>query len=216
MESYRRFAHDRWMACQIYLVAILIDISGSMEQSDWPPSRLHGAMAAVEGLLDTKYFNYPNDWVGLVGFSDTASVLHPLVRIGDGRQSMRQDPALIKLGPSTNITAGLSLAGGMLAEAVDRVIGPQPSTMSVGRHIIIVTDGHHNDGPSPVPVAQELQRNGVVIDVIGIGTRSEIDDTCARALASIRSGQPSYCFIGDAGGLLVKMTKLAHHHIRPL
>ena len=217
MESYRRFAHDRMPTSQIFLAVILVDISISMKQSDWPPSRLHGAMAAVEGLLDLKHMNYPNDLVGMVGFSQTASVLQPLVSIGgEGRRIFRTDPAMIQTGPSTNMSAGLSLAGGILAEAVRNLADPYLPPALIDRQIILLTDGEHNDGPEPVPLARELQQSGIVLDVIGIGTPSEIDHTCARTIASERNGRPSYCFVGDVGSLIVRMTQLAHHHIRPL
>jgi hypothetical protein len=80
----------------------------------------------------------------------------------------------------------------------------------------MLTDGHHWDGPSPLPFADQLKMTGVVIDCIGIGGSPEDVDT--ENLKNIASSNPDgsirYRFIGGREELVRKYETLASH-IRP-
>ena len=217
---------------------VLLDVSLSMEQTDWLPSRLEGAVGAFDQLLEVKERQYPDDYVGLVAFSDVAKMRHPLIRIGGNAFSLKAAARGIVTGPSTAITDGLIsayalLSGHSIAEPspapVSGIRTPAPSgAMPVlalagvampdpVRQIILLTDGEHNQGPDPVPYALELKRAGVVIDVLGIGTATSLDQTSLREIASPKlDGTPSYSFIGDPEELGDEMRRLAHHHLKPL
>jgi len=83
------------------------------------------------------------------------------------------------------------------------------------KRIILLTDGHHWDGPSPLRIARRLKNAGVVIDCIGIGAAKSIDEEMLKKIASNKpDGSIRYCFIGDQQKLIKKYKSLAHH-IRP-
>ena len=81
------------------------------------------------------------------------------------------------------------------------------------RRIIMLTDGEHNQGGSPVEIASRLKNAGVVIDCIGIGGSPEdVDEELLKQIASRNpDGSVRYCFIGDQSQLLRKYQTLAHH-----
>lgn len=223
MTRYMQCAQHVVAGLYAYVTMILLDVSASMRASDWPPSRLHGAVDAIRQMLALKIREYPDDHVGIVTFSNVAAVHLPLSRVADGAIMPILAADQIKTGPATNITEALELAetallkdGGFTKNhlAVPSVAGPPVAQL---RQIVLLTDGQHNEGPKPVPKAQQLKDAGVLIEVIGIGTPSSLDATCLRDIASVDvDGNAAYCFIGDKQELANKMRELAHHHLRPL
>jgi len=52
----------------------LIDLSPSMEDDDWKPSRRVGAIAANEELIANKLKHHSEDRMGIIGFSGDAEL----------------------------------------------------------------------------------------------------------------------------------------------
>jgi hypothetical protein len=81
------------------------------------------------------------------------------------------------------------------------------------KRIILLTDGEHLGGISPIDIANKLKSIGVTIDCIGIGgSPMEVDERLLKQIASRNpDGSIRYCFIGDQQKLLKKYRSLAHH-----
>jgi len=210
----------------------LIDLSPSMDDSDWKPTRKAGAITANKEFIKNKLNSYPEDRMGIIGFGDSARLLHAPVCIRKGFQSLQR--ALINPDGSggTNFTAALALAERCFEGKADRSESNFFSRMlseifieSEGRkqqsckddgslkRIIMLTDGEHNGSVSPLTIASSLKDAGVIIDCIGIGgSPADVDEKLLKQIASRnQDGSVRYCFIGDQQQLLRKYQSLAQH-----
>ena len=239
MKQYMKFADHLDGDTGPEDVVVVLDTSSSMTFDDYPPSRADAAKEAGAALLDVKRGRYPSDRVGIVGFGCKARVIHPLATMREGRASLKQALHNVESDGSTNITAGLKKAAALLDSSrsgepqagtgvlsrisrllfEDSAAPAHPMTPHGNARIILLSDGKHNTGPRPEPVAEKLKEQGVVIDVLGIGgspTAEEFDEDQLKQIASMHpDGSPRYCFIGDVAQLIKKFESLAHH-IRPL
>lgn len=230
MNRYMEFADS---GGQPESLVMAIDVSPSMEDTDWKPSRLAGAMEASDALLDVKVEQHPHDQVGIVAFSGSAQVVRPLMDISTGVILLKRAVAGLKTRSATNITAGLECGSslfnrrdhGMSTRGLIRLISgflyeeqaSPPSLAHTGTdRLILLTDGEHNTGRRPDGrggIAELLKNRGVCIDVIGIGGGpKEVNEPMLKRIASKNpDGSPRYCFIGDKGELIRKFERLAAH-----
>jgi hypothetical protein len=207
----------------------LIDVSPSMKEKDWKPTRLAGAIQANEKLLKAKIKNHPKDFVGIIEFGGEAKLLHAPVCLEKGLRSLQRALKNPWTSSGTNFTAALALAERCLFGATPKQEGslfsrmlseifcePTPNKPQIKKghkRIIMLTDGEHNQGGSPLKIAAKLKKAGVIIDCIGIGGRPEkIDEILLKQIASENpDGSVRYCFIGDQKQLLQEYQTLAHH-----
>jgi len=217
------------------LLMLILDISGSMADDDWKPSRLDGAREASEKLIEVKEKQYPDDLVGIVSFSSSARVVCAPVVAGEEAWRLKSAMGTLRPEGSTNITAGLELAEGLLFNSVTSesnhagvisrlsraIFGAvrfeeKPSSTDgdgLQRRVILLSDGEHNTGGKKPEVAADegLKKRGVVIDCIGIGSRSGVDEELLMRIASRdRDGNPRYRFIGDKQQLIRRFEHLAN------
>jgi len=209
---------------------LVLDVSSSMEDDDWFPSRLDGAKEASLALLEEKRRVRPDDFVGIVSFSSRACLEQAPVNVVDDYQDLQD--AIDGLYPksSTNMGAGLREAGrcfsakdrhhgsnprkGLLSRltfrSVQRFVA-MPRRLPKAKHIIHLSDGDHNGNIDPVRVAQRLKKNGVVISCIGIGgSPEEVNEALMKRIASKGpGGKPRYWFIGQKADLIQKFEELA-------
>ena len=242
--KYLNFASRVLKNILLEIIITIIDLSGSMDEKDWKPSRKAGAIKANKELIKVKAQNYPQDKLGIIGFGTQAEILHEPVCVDDDAESLYQ---ALKNPPSmgtTNFTAALELAEaclfgnsatpktysttkGLSQFFSELLYGPTQqgsncikevsSPSEAVKRIIMLTDGHHWDGPSPMRVARRLKNAGVIIDCVGIGGRAkDVDEKLLKKIASRNNADDSirYCFIGDQQKLIRKYESLAHH-IRP-
>jgi len=214
----------------------LIDLSPSMEDDDWKPSRKAGAIRANIELIKLKAQHHPRDVAGVIGFGSYAELLHDPVKLANGARSICDSLKHIPEPNGTNFTAALKMAEdcfrsahssrknssvnkGLLRTLTDLFYEPDiHHNVSNGmtKRIILLTDGEHNTGGCPLEVADRLKNAGVIIDCIGIGgTPADVDEILLKKIASRNpDGTIRYCFIGNRQSLLRKYETLAHH-IRP-
>lgn len=238
MNKYMQFARSGAAADAPERTVLVLDVSPSMEQSDWKPSRLGGATEASNALLEFKAEHYPRDQVGIVSFSGSARAVRAMTEVSGGISSLKAALSGLKTGSATNITAGLVSASSLLTgESADatpsrllqRIIGfiyedaappgPTPSSTTTRAgvdRVLLLTDGEHNTGPAPDKrsgIAEQLKERGVCIDVIGIGGRPrDVNASMLKRVASKNSdGSPRYCFIGDKAELVREFKRLAQH-----
>lgn len=173
---------------------LLLDVSISMEYDDYPPTRISAAVAAAKDFITERQLSGRASRIGIVGFAGGSHVLHAM------HPSATPEPLFSILDPFmplytfTNIANGLSLAH----DLIERV-EPRASC----REIILLTDGCHNHGPAPLPVADHVKSTNCTIYTVGIGSsKGEFDEPMLKAIASIGpDGRPLYRFIADRNGL---------------
>ncbi len=212
-------------------VMSLIDLSPSMEEEDWKPNRLAGAIKANTRLMEIKAARHPHDRMGLIGFWEKATVLHspvsPVTHFNNLRNALKNADG----GYGTNFTAALELAekhlpnssgipsGGLLSKMLADIFC-ETDGFANGRsdsghlkRIILLTDGDHNQGGNPVNTANRLKKAGVIIDCIGIGgSPRDVNETLLKQIASQNpDGSPRYWFIGDQEKLVKTYESLARH-----
>ena len=221
----------------------LIDLSPSMDDDDWKPSRKAGAIRANIELIKLKARHHSQDIAGVIGFGSYAVLLHDPVKLANGTRSFCDSLKHIPDPDGTNFTAALKMAedcffgtlkppkskiarrpliralSELFYEPDQHVPGSTRelcTNKGMTRRIILLTDGEHNGFSNPEKVADRLKNAGVVIDCVGIGgTPKDVDEKLLKKIASRdRNGSIRYCFIGNKQSLLRKYETLTHH-IRP-
>ncbi len=230
--TYLNFANHDQSNNKSESVITLIDLSPSMDENDYRPTRKAGAIMANKKLLDTKLKHNPKDKMGIIGFGGSAKLLHTPAIIGKHRNSLLRALDDPQGSYGTNFTAALNLAqrsffnspvglnnNSILNVLSQLFIEPESSKPKVPKEpntlnrIIMLTDGEHNGEGCPVSTANSLKNSGVIIDCIGIGgSPADVDEKLLKQIASVNpDGSIRYCFIGDKQQLVQKYKTLAHH-----
>lgn len=140
-------------------IVIAIDVSNSMLATDIKPNRLTVAKRKILDLLNV----LDADRVALVAFSGYAVRLCPLTSDYQAITMFAEylSPSLISLG-GTNISDTINTSVSFLKE-----FSPQES---VGKFIIMITDGENTSNIDPITEAKIAAQNNIKIFTIGIGT----------------------------------------------
>ena len=137
-------------------LVIAVDVSNSMLSQDLKPDRMSRAKRVLNHLID----NLQNDKVALMIFAGDAYVQMPLTT----------DVSSAKMFLS-NINPGMvPVQGTAIGMAIKRSMQLFSSTdTNVGKSIIIITDGENHEDDA-VKMAQEALKNGITVNVLGVGT----------------------------------------------
>ena len=236
MKSYVDFATGQTSGHGPEDLCLVLDTSPSMDFDDFEPSRLGGAIQASVALIEAKRAQCPGDRVGVVAFNGCARVVHPLVNVGEGANSVLKSMEDLSTDSCTNIASGLHEAEqlllgkssrlhlGLLGPVIQFFVGDRDEERGVSSEerparIVLLSDGLSNCGLPPVRSARALKDRGIQIDVVGIGGSPDSESFDEDQLKKIASkgpdGVPRYCFIRDTVQLVRKFQELANH-IRPL
>lgn len=233
---YLNMANHVHAGAGVEITMTLVDESPSMEEEDLVPTRKTAAVKANLKLAEVKAQHHPNDRVGVIAFSAIARVLLAPVVVRGSLPALRRALQDADGGSGTNFTAALEMAEECLfpsgswyqARSVSRMLSallyetghakgaglsPGQCPVDAVKRIVLLSDGEHNTGASPVTVASRLKRAGVTIDCIGIaGSPDSVDEDLLKEIASRNpDGTVRYCFIGDSDALLKKYQDLARH-----
>lgn len=179
---------------------LVIDVSPSMDWTDYPPTRLAGAKQAVNRFLDLALSSHASSFVGVVKFSARAKVVAHPMPVATESKKLKRTVDKLQSTPCTNIAGGLKLA----AREIERAENPAKP------RIILLTDGESNTGAEPVPVAKDIKRKGIQIDIIGIGgSPDEVNEPDLKQMASVIDGEHRYWFIKSVPDLVQKFETLA-------
>ncbi len=204
----------------------IVDQSGSMIETDYPPNRLLAASMAIKALLHEKAKLRPKDKVGIVGFSDKSTRICSLTKASKTSKIINSLKNIDVIG-TTDFVKGLETAGTMFEEEAG-IQRPKPSLLQsffnpfglesvISRitgfqpHAIFLSDGWHNGDGNAILAANKLKQLGVVLDCIGIGgSPTDVDEDCLKAMASVGpDGEPRYRFIGDSRALIQDFQRMA-------
>ncbi|MFC1793569.1 VWA domain-containing protein [Planctomycetota bacterium] len=181
---------------------IIIDVSPSMELRDWKPSRLDAALESAKTFVTRLYKEEPAAKVGIVTYHRKAETILGLTKVKDYLYIQKAIDS-IRTGSATNIGAGLA--------AAMSILGSHRGT----NQVVLLSDGFHNCGSDPRPIADRLKKHAV-IECVGIGgSPKNVDEKLLKYIASTRpDGSKRYRWIGDKGELVQHFHDLAGRLVR--
>ncbi len=200
---------------------LVIDRSGSMEMTDYQPSRMAAAKASGQEFARTRAGLCLRDRVAVVSYESAATQHCGLLQLESDLARVENAIGSIRTGDFTAIGKGLRRAAKILlpeddspcAKFANWLCGRESDSVRPGalQRIILLSDGHHNHGPDPLPIAKRLRKAGVLIDCIGIGgTPDEVDEDLLRRIASrTGNGKRRYRFIKNRHDLTEHYRTLA-------
>ena len=177
-------------------IAIALDISGSMGQTDFAPHRLGAAKQIIAEFIEERQY----DRIGLVVFSQEAFIQSPPTLDHDVLLRLLSDVHLadqLGIEDGTAIGSGLATAANMLKDSD-----------SESRLVTLLTDGVNNSGQlDPITVATAAEALGIKLYTIGVGTtqtgvaaeESPLDEETLQEIAGITDAK--YYRATDAEGL---------------
>ncbi|HEU5317371.1 MAG TPA: VWA domain-containing protein [Chloroflexota bacterium] len=188
-------------------IVLVLDTSGSMGQGDMFPNRLAAAKRASRRFVETLPSGFQ---VGVVEFSDTASLVQPVT---DDHQAVHAAIESLELAGGTHIGDGMQVALASLpSELLDPAArpaqlpgAPPPPPPAV---ILLLTDGQNGGGSPPMDVAQQARAANVPVFTIGMGGSGGpfgggrgggVDEEALREIAATTGGQ--YYFAPGGGEL---------------
>ena len=175
-----------------------VDASGSMEDSDFPPTRYLAGVDAVENFLAMRARLGADDCFSALVFNEDAKVICEAVMLDEIQKRLLRVLRRHVPGGGTDIGAALRAAGDLFLAI----------SQDYGRRLILLSDGH---GGRPYDEAEQLKHQGVIIDTIGIGgTPAEVDESCLKTIASMVGGRRRYRFITDKDDLISHFKNIAH------
>ena len=177
-------------------IAIAVDISGSMGQTDFAPHRLGAAKQIIAEFIEEREY----DRIGLVVFSQEAFIQSPPTLDHDVLLRLLSDVHLadqLGIEDGTAIGSGLATAANMLKDSG-----------SDSRLVTLLTDGVNNSGQlDPITVATAAQALDIKLYTIGVGTtlsggtaeESPLDEETLKKIADITDAK--YYRATDTEGL---------------
>ena len=181
---------------------LVIDASGSMYATDWPPTRLGAAQQAAKTFVKRLLSEEADARVAVVAYGSDAVLLCDLTPVKSHSKLDQSIDSICDMG-CTNITAGLEIAYDLLEHS------------QRNGQVVLLTDGCHNTGPDPKPISDKL-RECAIVECIGIGgSPANVDEKLLRYLASrYPDGSKRYRWIGDKQNLVRHFHNLAGRIVR--
>jgi len=141
-------------------IAIVLDVSESMEATDLVPNRMTAAKQVIRSFIEAR----PHDRIGLIIFGGEAITKCPLTRDHDFLIQQVEDSRMRELKQGTAIGMGLS-------NGISRL----RNTDSKTKIIVLITDGDSNVGAiNPITAANLARQEGIKIYSIGIGKEDRV------------------------------------------
>ena len=142
-------------------IAMVLDVSGSMESVDFKPSRLEVARKTIEDFVEER----SRDRISLIIFAGTAYTRIPLTL----------DHNIVKESLQEISTTSVNEDGTAIGMAVSVGLNRLKKSESQSKIMILVTDGDNNAGAiNPSTAAELAKKMGIKIYTIGVGTDKTI------------------------------------------
>jgi Ca-activated chloride channel family protein len=161
MARPQRMDEDAPVSGQGIDIAMVLDVSGSMQSVDFKPNRLAVAVDTIESFVSDR----PQDRISFIIFAGTAYTRIPLTL----------DHALIRQSLNEVGTESVNEDGTAIGMAISVGLNRLKKSDAASRIMVLVTDGDNNAGAINPATASELARDmGVKIYTIGVGTDETI------------------------------------------
>ena len=142
-------------------IAMLLDVSGSMESIDFKPNRLEVARGTIDDFISKR----PSDRISLIAFAGTAYTRIPLTL----------DHNIVRESLASLSTESVKEEGTAIGMAISVGLNRLKKSGSASRIIILVTDGDNNSGAiDPLTASKLAEEMGIRIYTIGVGTDTMI------------------------------------------
>jgi len=142
-------------------IAMILDVSGSMQSVDFEPNRLEVARASIDDFIVER----ANDRISLIVFAGSAFTRIPLTL---DHEVVRQSLSEVTLASVNNDGTAIGMA---ISVGLNRL----KKSASSSRIMILATDGENNAGEIDPMTAAGLSRDlGIRIYTIGVGTDETI------------------------------------------
>ncbi len=143
-------------------IAIALDVSGSMGETDFEPHRLGAAKEIIADFIEERKY----DSIGLVVFSREAFIQSPPTLDHLALDRLLRDVYLadeMRLEDGTAIGSGMATAANMLKDS-----------SAESKLVTLITDGVNNAGElDPISVATAAEAVGIKLYTIGVGRERE-------------------------------------------
>lgn len=140
-------------------IAIALDISGSMGETDFVPHRLGAAKQIIADFIDDRQY----DRIGLVVFAEEAFIQSPPTLDHGVLHRLLSDVHLadeMRIEDGTAMGSGMATAANMLKDS-----------SAESKLVTLITDGVNNAGEiDPITVATAAESLGIKLYTIGVGT----------------------------------------------
>ncbi|MDR3351177.1 MAG: VWA domain-containing protein [Prevotellaceae bacterium] len=136
-------------------IVVALDVSNSMLAEDFRPNRLERAKLAISKLVD----RLRDDRIGLIVFAGDAYVQLPVTT----------DYVSAKIFLSSISPGIVPKQGTAIGSAIHMAIRSFTLQSEKSRVLIIITDGENHEDDA-VAMAEEAQRQGILVYTIGIGS----------------------------------------------
>lgn len=161
-------------------VVLVLDKSGSMDSTDYPPDRMTAAKEAAKIFVNQLK---EDDRVAVVSFSSSTSTV---VSFTSDKSSAKSKIDRISTGGGTAIGEGIITALSVLEKSREDTV----------KAMILLSDGAHNEGISPKTAANKAKGYGIPIYTVGIGTVGggidPLDEPTLKEIASTTGGEYLY------------------------
>ena len=146
-------------------VVIAVDASNSMLASSTSdsdgPERMRTAKLMLEKLIN----RFDNDRVGLIIYAGSAYTLIPVTN-----DYVSAKMFLNSIDPTQISDQGTNIAG-----AIDMAVNSFSDNKKIGKALILITDAEElDDAEGVMEAAKTAEKNGVQIDVIGVGSSTPV------------------------------------------
>ena len=140
-------------------IAIALDISGSMGETDFAPHRLGAAKQIIADFIEDRRY----DRIGLVVFAEEAFIQSPPTLDHGVLHRLLSDVHLadeMRIEDGTAMGSGMATAANMLKDS-----------SAESKLVTLITDGVNNAGEiDPITVATAAESLGIKLYTIGVGT----------------------------------------------
>jgi len=138
-------------------IAVLLDVSGSMQSVDFEPNRMEAARKTVDDFIAQRQ----SDRISLIVFAGTAHTRIPLTL----------DNNIVRESLASVSTDSVNVDGTAIGMAISVGINRLKKSDAPSRIMILITDGDNNAGEIDPLTAADLARDlGIRIYTIGVGT----------------------------------------------
>ena len=169
-------------------IAIALDVSGSMGETDFEPHRLGAAKEIIADFIEDRKY----DRIGLVVFSHEAFIQSPPTLDHLALERLLRDVYLadeMRIQDGTAIGSGMATAANMLKDS-----------SAESKLVTLITDGVNNAGElDPITVATAAESVGIKLYTIGVGRDGEgaggaaqenpLDEETLRQIADITNAK---------------------------
>jgi Ca-activated chloride channel family protein len=171
-------------------IMLVLDVSGSMETTDFKPNRLEVAKETATKFIDGRSY----DRIGMVVFAEDALSYAPLTL----------DYSLLKQQIESITSDMMPKEGTALGSAISVGVNRLRESKNPSKIMILITDGSSNRGQiDPITAAELAKRHKVKIYPIGVGkkefvqvtpfgsqtVKSDLDEPTMQSIAETTGGE---------------------------